>query len=157
MEALLKARAEGRVRCLGITGHHDPAVLAEALRRFEFDAVLVAVNAADRYRLSFAETVLPEAASRGAGVVAMKVYGGGPLVGPNGISAADAPGHALSLPGVATSIVGCRTPAEVEENVRIACDFAPFGDDQMRELETRTAARAAAFTGYKMPTPTGLH
>src|SRR5215212_7451217 len=32
LEALLQARAEGRVRFLGLTGHHDPAILLEGMR-----------------------------------------------------------------------------------------------------------------------------
>ena len=149
VEALLEAREDGRVRFLGVTGHHDPVVLAEALRRFDFDTVLVALNAADRHRLSFAEAVLQEAAERGVGVIAMKVYGGGRLVGPAGLLAAEALGYALSLPGVSTAIVGCSTPAEVEENVRIARKFAQFDNARMRELEERTAGRADIFTAYK--------
>ena len=156
LEALLEAREDGRVRFLGLTGHHDPFVLAEAMQRFDFDTVLVALNAADRYRLSFAETVLPEAAARGIGVIAMKVYGGGRLVGASGLPAAEALGYALSLPGVSIAIVGCSTPAEVEENVRIAREFAQFDNARMRELEGRTAGRADAFTAYKRATPIGL-
>ena len=43
----MQAREEGRVRFLGLTGHHDPAILLEAMRRFDFDTVLVALNVAD--------------------------------------------------------------------------------------------------------------
>ena len=77
LEALLQARHEGRVRFLGLTGHHDPAVLLEASRRFEFDTVLVALNAADVHRLPFASTVLADAAQRGMGVIGMKVLAAG--------------------------------------------------------------------------------
>ena len=84
MQALLEARDDGRVRFPGITGHHDPAILLEAMRRFEVDTVLAALNAADRHRLPFIETVLPVAAVGGMGVIAMKVDGGGSLVGPSG-------------------------------------------------------------------------
>ncbi len=77
IEALIQAREEGRVRFLGMTGHHDPAILLEAMRRFDFDTVLVALNAADVHRLSFIRTVLPEAQRRGLGVIGMKVYGAG--------------------------------------------------------------------------------
>src|SRR5256714_1138491 len=72
LEALLEARAEGRVRFLGLTGHHDPAILLEGMRRFDFDTLLVALNAADVHRLSFLETVLPEARRQGMGVIGMK-------------------------------------------------------------------------------------
>lgn len=149
LQALLQAQSEGQVRFLGITGHHDPAILLEAVRRFEFDTVLVALNPADRQRLSFIETVLPEAAGREMGIIAMKVYAQGALIGPGGITPDEALGYALNLEGVSTAVIGCSTPGEVEENARIACGFASLGDPTMRELETRTRGNPARFTGYK--------
>lgn len=151
MEALLEAREAGRVRYLGITGHHDPAILQEAMRRFAFDTVLVALNAADRHRLSFIETVLPDANANGLGIIAMKVYGAGTLVGPHGLSSDEALSYALTLDGVSTAIIGCRTPAEVEENVRIAMQFASLSDDEMMSLEQRTKKHAATFASFKKP------
>lgn len=46
LEAIIDARQEGWVRCIGITGHgiQAPAVFLEALRRFDFDSVLFPVN-----------------------------------------------------------------------------------------------------------------
>ncbi len=160
MEALQQAREEARVRFLGITGHHDPAMLTEAMRRFDFETVLVALNAADKHRLSFIETVLPEAERRGLGAIAMKVYAQGALLqsgpmarvlGKTGLTAEEALGYCLSLSGVSTAIIGCKTPAEVDENVRIACQFSPFDEEQMQKLEQRTLREAAAFTSYKKP------
>src|SRR5437868_4876522 len=77
LEALIQARQEGRVRFLGLTGHHDPAILLDAMGRFYFDTVLVALNAADVHRLSFVQTVLVEATRKGMGVIGMKVYAAG--------------------------------------------------------------------------------
>ena len=34
------------VRFIGITGHNDGAAMAEALRRYDFDTVMMALNAA---------------------------------------------------------------------------------------------------------------
>jgi predicted aldo/keto reductase-like oxidoreductase len=46
LEALIKARSEGLIRHIGITGHGvlAPSVFIEALRRFDFDSVLFPVN-----------------------------------------------------------------------------------------------------------------
>src|SRR5581483_10712543 len=107
IEALSQARAEGRVRYLGITGHHDPAILLEAMRRFDFDTVLVALNAADVHFLSFVQTVLPEAQRRGMGVIGMKVTAQTRLL--KKLSMAEAFGYVLSLPGVSNAIIGCST------------------------------------------------
>jgi predicted aldo/keto reductase-like oxidoreductase len=149
LEALVQARAEGRVRFLGVTGHHDPAILLEALTRFDFDTVLVALNAADIHHQSFIATVLPEAARRGMGVIGMKVCAQGALLGRGRLSMEEAIGYVLSLPGVTHVIVGCKTPQEVDDNARIVRGFVPMGDQARRSLEERTRAQATAFTYYK--------
>lgn len=148
IRALVEAREEGRVRFLGITGHHDPAILMEAMRRFDFDTVLVALNCADLTRMSFIQSVLPEAQSRNVGVIAMKVFSAGILVGPRGsCTAEEAMRYALSLDGVSLAIIGCHTPDEVEENVSIARMFSPMSPADMRKLEARH--RSDLWTPYK--------
>ena len=151
LEALLRAREEGRTRFLGITGHHDPAILLEAMRRFDFDTVLVALNAADVHRLSFARTVLADAARRGMGVIAMKVAAQGALLERGRLTMAEAMGYALSLDGVSTAVIGCRTPAEVSENAGIARSFAPLPSAAMRRLEERTLETADEASYFKKP------
>lgn len=153
LEALVQAREEGRVKFLGITGHHDPAILLEAMRRFDFDTVLVALNAADTHRLSFARTVLPEAVRRGMGVIGMKVYAAGVLLreGANSLTSAEAMGYVLSLPGVSTVVIGCSSPQEVDENALNARMFQPLDESTMHALAERTFPRTATFTSYKRP------
>lgn len=150
IHALIEARDQGKVRFLGLTGHHDPTVLLEAMRRFEFDTVLVALNVADVHRSSFARTVLPDAARRGMGVIGMKVFAAGALVGPGGLcTPAEAMSYVLSLAGVSTVIIGCRSPAEVEVNIRAASEFSPLPEVSMGALEQRARSREAEFTSYK--------
>jgi predicted aldo/keto reductase-like oxidoreductase len=153
LEALIQARTEGRVRFLGLTGHHDPAILLVAMSRFDFDTVLVALNGADAHRLSFARTVLVEAARRGMGVIGMKVYAAGVLIraGADGLAPAEAMGYVLSLPGVSTVIIGCSSPAEVDANARIAREFRPFDEPALHAIEQHTSRRAEFFTAYKRP------
>ena len=149
IEALVQAKADGRVRHLGLTGHHDPMILLEGMRRFAFDTVLVALNAADRHRLPFITTVLADAQRRGMGVIAMKVYAQGALLGPGGLATADALGYVLSLPGVCHAIIGCSTPAEVDANAGIVRSFAPLSAEQMSALEARTRARHDQYGYFK--------
>lgn len=149
-EALLQARDDGRVRFLGITGHHDPAILLEAMRRFDFDTVLVALNAADPHRLPLRPVIL-DAAQRGLAVVGMKVYGQGTMLGPGRLTTQEAMSYVLSLQGVSNVVIGCRTPAEVAENVRIAQEFRPLTPEALQTLEERTARFAAAATYFKRP------
>jgi aryl-alcohol dehydrogenase-like predicted oxidoreductase len=149
LEALVEARDAGRVKHLGITGHHDPRILLEALRRFPFDTVLVALNAADIHHLSFIQTVLPEATRQGLGVIGMKVCAAGKLLGPRRFTIDEAMGYVLSLPGVSNVIVGCHTPEEVSDNVRAARAFMPLNAAAMREVERRTQKASAALAYYK--------
>jgi aryl-alcohol dehydrogenase-like predicted oxidoreductase len=153
LEALVRAREDGRVRFLGLTGHHDPAILLEAMGRFEFDTVLVALNAADIHRLSFAQTVLVEASRRGMGVIGMKVYAAGALLrgGSTRFSPAQAMAYVLNLPGVSTVVIGCSSPAEVDMNADNAARFEPFAEPDMRALEDLTRSGAHYYASYKRP------
>ena len=128
---------------LGLTGHHDPAILLEAMRRYDFDTVLIALNAANAHRLSFAQTVLPEAARQGMGVIGMKVYAAGVLLrgGVHSLTSAEAMGYVLSLPGVSTVVIGCSSPQEVDENARNAREFQPLAEPRMRGVEDETRSR----------------
>jgi aryl-alcohol dehydrogenase-like predicted oxidoreductase len=151
LEAFEQARRQGVVRFLGITGHYDPAVLTEALRRFAFDTVLMPINAADVHDRSFIRETLPEAAARNMGVIAMKIPARGAMFQANGVSTMDqALGYTLTH-AVSTGIVGCSSVAEVDSNVRIAGTFAPFSPEEMSEIEnlTSTYHRAAAFYKYE--------
>lgn len=151
IEALTWAREQGLVHFLGLTGHHDPAVLLAAMDRFDFDTVLVALNAADIHRLSFARTVLVDAARRGMGVIGMKVYAAGTLVAPGALRTEEAMGYVLSLPGVSNVVIGCRAPAEVDQNVQVARNFEPLSSELMHATEAATKPYAPVFTSYKKP------
>lgn len=150
MKALLQARTEGRVRYLGLTGHHDPAILLKAMQEFDFDTVLISLNAADVHRLPFRNTVLPEAARQNMGVIGMKSTAQGRLL--NGtLTMSEAMGYVLSLPGISTLIIGCWTPAEVDENAQIVREFVAFSPERMQELENRTRPHAEEFSYFKKP------
>ena len=48
------------------------------------------------------------------------------------LTSAEAMGYVLSLPGVSTVIIGCSSPAEVDENAHNARTFRPFDELAMR-------------------------
>jgi len=164
IHALTKARDEGVVRFLGISGHAEPHVLTDGLRRFPFDAILLAVNAADRHHLSFIEHLLPLCLEQELGIIGMKIPSRGRILAswtpppaeeqpawarasrPGTLTIAEAFQYAYSLP-ISTAIVGCDTVAQLEENVRLARDFNPLSPAQMQALEakTREIARQALF------------
>jgi aryl-alcohol dehydrogenase-like predicted oxidoreductase len=160
MEALLEAREQKMVRFLGLTGHHRPEPLMSAIGRFPFDALLLALNAADRHHHSFMTGLLPLAVERQMGIVGMKVTGRGRLLstwtppsleqqkrswegvvianGPGTILMREAISYTLSLP-VSTVIIGCDSVGQLEENVRLAREFTPLSEAQMAALAERAA------------------
>ena len=121
LEAMVQAREEGLVRFISLSGHTDPQVQIEALRRFPFDTTLVAVSVLDHFIYSFAEEFLPVAAQKGVGVIGMKIFGYKKLA-----HVADrALRYALALP-LTTVIAGCSTMAELEADLAVAESFTPM-------------------------------
>lgn len=135
LKAAQEIKAQGLIRFIGITGHHDPKILLKAMKRFSFDTVMCAVNPGDKYYLSFKDTVIPKAVKQDMGIIAMKVLARGNILRTSGIKTVkEAISYVLSLP-VTVAIIGCETPEEVEENVSIARMFEKLSDEEMRRLE----------------------
>jgi len=118
LEAAIRARDEGRIRYISISGHTNPRVQIEALNRFPFDTVLCAVSALDHFILSFAEEFLPFANSRGVAIIGMKVMGLGSLAP----FYEKALRYTLGLP-ISTAIVGMETMEQLEKNLVVAEKF----------------------------------
>lgn len=170
LEAFQKARDQKLVRFLGLSGHTDPEVLAEAIRRFPFDCVLMALNAADAWHLPFQKTLLPLAVEKELGIIGMKVPARGRIlqgVQPpppeqrRGTAKHDRPGtltmteamrYTLSHP-VSTVIIGVDNAAQLEENIRIARDFLPLTAPQMEALEQKVRPVYGQASWYKRDAP----
>jgi uncharacterized protein len=149
MEALQQAQSEGIVRFLGISGHADPGVLIEGINRFDFDAILLALNPADRYHLPFMNELLPLANRKQMGVIAMKLPARGRMFRPGGItSIKPAMEWTLSQP-VSTCIIGVDDIAQLEENVAVAAQFQPLNSAQMAAIEGMVAGYVADAAWFK--------
>jgi aryl-alcohol dehydrogenase-like predicted oxidoreductase len=149
IEALQKARDEKMVRFLGITGHSDPAVLMRGIDRFPFDAILMALNPADKHHLPFASTILPLANKKGMGVIGMKIPARGRIFKPEGIQGIKGPlTYVLSLP-VSTVIIGCDNVKQLEENIEIAKAFTPLPAAEMARLEGLTSTYVNQASWFK--------
>jgi predicted aldo/keto reductase-like oxidoreductase len=141
------AKKEGRVRFVGLTGHHDPDILLEAIRRYPFDAVLLPVNAADPARMPFVSTVIPAARERGMAIIGMKVMAAGMLVSDRSATAEECIRYAMAHAD--TLIIGCSSPAEVRENLRIGRTATPMSLEEQRALEARLEPRASRYAYFK--------
>lgn len=149
IKALEKARDEKMVRFLGITGHYDPHVLKAAIQRYDFDTILMALNAADRHHLSFIDHLLPVAVEKRMGIIGMKVVARGRIFHEGGLTSMEqAMRYVLTLP-VSTVVVGISRLAELEENVRIARDFRPYTAQEMAQLEELTKGYEDNATWFK--------
>lgn len=130
LEAMLQARDEGLVRNISISGHANPQVLIEALRRYPFDTTLLALGVMDHFIYSFADEFLPVANAKGVATIGMKVFGFNKVTGP---LAKDALRYTLGLP-VSTVIVGCSTMAQLKADLAVAEGFEPLTDIERLEL-----------------------
>ena len=154
MEALQAARDQKMVRFLGITGHFDPAVLARGIERFDFDTILMALNAADKHNLPFQQELLPLANKKKMGVIGMKIPARDRLFKEGAVTTMkDAMGYVLTLP-VSTVIIGCKTVEQLEENVAIAKSFQPLAVAEMARIEGLAGNNVDDSTWFKKkPSP----
>jgi predicted aldo/keto reductase-like oxidoreductase len=129
LEALAEARSQGLVQYIGITGHARPDILAEGLKRYPFDTVLVALGIADKLVSAPHLTVLPTAMERGVGVIAMKTLGHGCYE-----RREMALRFSLGLEGVSLAIVGMKNEEEIREVVTHAERFTPLTEAEEERL-----------------------
>ena len=143
MAALEKAKKDGLTRFVGITGHNRPEKFAKVIAARDIDAMMNAVNVVDRHTYAFEDLVWPAARKKNVGLVAMKVFGGGIVTCkmPEALREASLR-FALSVPGVATAVLGMRTEKELEQNVAWAKAFKPLSKDEAIALKKETVALA---------------
>lgn len=136
LSALRRMQEEGLARFVGISGHNRPERFVRALREFDLDVMMTAVNFADVNTYNFEGVAWPLARERGAGLVAMKVFGGVRR------GAANVPRerhdlafrYALSLEGCATAVIGMLSDAELRQNVERARRFSPLSAEELGSL-----------------------
>ena len=146
-------------RFVGITGHNDGGAMAEALRRYEFDTVLMALNAAQSANPvaarrmepipAFEQSALPLALEKQMGVISMKVMGQGMLVGDGAgrASSSDLLRFNLSQP-VACVVIGMEKKGPLEENVQVARSFTPMNESGKQKLREKVAPSRSAWQRF---------
>ena len=163
LETLERLRSAGKTRFLGYSGDGSDALAAVKTGRF--DTLQISVSVADQEAI---DRAIPEARSRGLGVIAKRSLanaawrsGSRPadayhhpywerlakldypfLREPIARSIATALGFTLAVPGVATALVGTKTPGRFEENVALL-DAGPLPPGEYREIRARWAAVAS--------------
>ena len=159
LAAIQQLRDQQTSRFIGITGHNDGAAMTEALRRHDFDTVLMSLNAAQSANPvaqrkmepipAFEQSALPLALQKNMGILSMKVMGQGMLVG-NGsgrASSSELLQFNLSQP-VASVVIGCEQIARLEENVQAAMHFTPMSESNKQKLQERVAPSRSAWENF---------
>lgn len=158
LAGLKQARKEGLVRFLGICGHMRAGHFVQALNTGEFDLVMLPINFVDRHTYAFETTVLPVAAARGTGIVAMKVLGGAfkydtrrQRARLTGRDYELALRYALGTKGVAAAVVGCKSIEEIRLAARAARRFQPLSPEELQPLLARGKPMAARWGTHLGP------
>jgi len=137
IEAFEAAKKAGKCRFFGFTGHHNPHVHLAMLKKYDkYDSILMPLNPADPGYLSFEKMVLPLAVQRGMAIQAMKSTANAKLL--QSISVKDCLSYVLSLP-IHCLALGCTTLGQIEDDVRIAQEFRPLGEEQLAQIRRKVA------------------
>lgn len=148
LKAFIQAKKEGRVKHIGVTGHHDPHILLNCVRNWPLDSVLLPANPAETLVGGFSDLVLQEARQKGMAVIGMKCLGGGQYVQPRkGVTAQKLLRYALNN-GPDLIIAGCSSPQEVQELVS-AGQSEPLEDSESAELEAAFEPNASRLAFYR--------
>jgi aryl-alcohol dehydrogenase-like predicted oxidoreductase len=143
VEALDRARREGKVRYVGFTGHKDPEIHLEMLSyKYPFDSCQLPLNGFDATFRSFEQRVLPELMKQRIAVLGMKSFGAGEAVKHKAVTPAEALRYAMSLP-VSTTISGMDSMRVLRQNMKIAQGFRPMSESQMQAYRKKLAEPAA--------------
>ena len=146
-EVMAEAKASGKVRHLGFTGHYQPDALLKTMESDLFDTCQMPVNLADPNYSSFIKQVMPELVERDIGVLAMKSlanggffggsshgqHGTNPKIIPDRVSIAEAINFAWSLP-ISVLITGADNPAQMQEKIDLANSFIGMDEQQRQAL-----------------------
>jgi len=146
---LVKAREQGKIRHIGLSGH-KPRIVAAALSRYAFATIQVPCNFLETEGLS---DLVPLARQRRIGVIAMKPVGGG------NIREVALNFRFIFNHGIDVAIPGMDSEKQIEENVAALADLSPLGRKEISRLQKEKDRLGETFCRrceYCMPCPQGL-
>jgi aryl-alcohol dehydrogenase-like predicted oxidoreductase len=143
MEALIEAKAAGKLRYIGFTGHKDPRIHLQMLavaaeRGFLFDSVQMPLNVMDAHFRSFAHGVLPYLVQNGIAVLGMKSFADSVLLKSQApIQPIEYLHYSLNLP-TSVVITGCESQRDLDQAFEAVRTFTPLGKAAVAELLARS-------------------
>ena len=158
LEAVLRAREQGKLRYIGFTGHKSPAIHRHMFdvadqHGFHFDTVQMPLNVMDAHFDSFEQGVLPVALAHGTAVLGMKAFGDPFILDSKVASPIDMLHYPMSLP-ISIQITGVDKMEILQQALQAVRSFQPFTPQRRAELLGRTAdaARDGRTERYKTST-----
>jgi predicted aldo/keto reductase-like oxidoreductase len=134
LEAFIEAKSAGKVKFIGVTGHHDPDILTRALTEWPVDAVMMPVNPIEGVLGGFLTSTLPAAINKGTAVIGMKVLGAGHYVQlKQGITPELLIRYALSQ-DISVAIVGCSNAEETTTLAEVGRGIEPLSEQEISIL-----------------------
>ncbi|KPK80716.1 MAG: hypothetical protein AMS27_16295 [Bacteroides sp. SM23_62_1] len=153
------------IRHIGFSGHYSSPVMMEMIKRDQYgilDAMLVALNANDRLNRNMQHNVIPVAAAKNMGVIAMKVFADGAMytkepgwtntsdqvvrtVGSSEFPSKPLIEFTLTTPGIHTAIIGIghidedENLCQLKQNV-LAAQIEPDGLSENERIEVEKMA-----------------
>ena len=162
LEVFEKAKAEGKVKHIGFTGHQNPFAHNRMLEKTTDNDILetiqMPINTIDMHFHSFIKNVLPIAIDRNFGVLAMKTLSDGrffkekrmqdktqweskdPII-PNYISVKEALDFVWSLP-ISVLITGAEKVEFIEEKINLAKSFMKYSENDRYQLLEKVSVKA---------------
>jgi aryl-alcohol dehydrogenase-like predicted oxidoreductase len=153
--ALLEARAAGKLRYIGFTGHKDPRIHLYMLEvaaenGFRFDTVQMPLNVMDAHYRSFEKQVVPELVRLQIGILGMKSMANGILLKSKTVTPIECLHYALNLP-TSVVITGIDSMEILDQAFAAAESFHPLERDERDALlrKTQDAAAKGKFEPFK--------
>jgi predicted aldo/keto reductase-like oxidoreductase len=162
LEYFVKAKAEGKVKHIGFTGHQNPFAHKQMLNKTAandiFETVQMPINVIDSHFHSFIKNVLPFAIDKNLGILAMKTLSDGrffkekkvldkiewesddPII-PNYISVKEALYFVWSLP-VSVLITGAENKELLREKIELSTSFTKLSENDRYELINKVFEKA---------------
>ncbi|MGD0755754.1 MAG: aldo/keto reductase [Bacteroidales bacterium] len=140
----LNSKNEKLIRHIGFSGHFDPSVNMYMIQRDHtnlLDAMLVAINANDKLMFNMQNNVIPLAAAKNMGIIAMKVFADGAMytkpaewsntpehvvrtVGSGTLPSQSLIKYSLTTPGVHLAIIGIGQISDKDEECQLTHNLA---------------------------------
>jgi len=144
--ALIEARAAGKLRYIGFTGHKDPHIhlhMLEVAREhdFIFNTVQMPLNVMDAHYRSFEKLVLPELVKQNIGVLGMKSMGDGVILKSGTVTPLECLHYALNLP-TSVVITGCDKMEILDQALEAVRTFSAMNSSEVKALLAKTEAAA---------------